>query len=66
MKNRKIVRIAVIAIMASAAIVGMIQLSATPVAAAGNGCLGSCLAFCAEDGGSMSACWSGCKKVCPK
>jgi len=66
MKNRKLVRIAAIVLVASAAIVGMIQLSATPASATGGGCVGSCLAWCIDDGGSLGACWSGCRRVCPK
>ncbi len=66
MNNRKIVRIAAVVLIASAAILGMIQLSATTAQAGGNGCLGSCLAYCIEDGGNVSACWSGCRRVCPK
>ncbi len=66
MKNRKIVRIAAIVLVVGAAVVGMVQLSATPASATGNSCLGSCLAYCIEDGGNVHACWSGCRQVCPK
>lgn len=66
MTNRKIVRIAAVVLIAAAALLGMLQLSATTAQAEGSGCLGSCLAYCIEDRGNVSACWSGCRRVCPK